>query len=157
MPEERKKKKNLFENEINILKASKIFLAKENITLEEYRDHLTSLNQDYEDLVDQSKLITKVSDRLQKKINRVNDELGDKNVALQESLDALTKAKVGRKATTIVLVIFIVVFIVDLVNITNINTITITMLIRITIHITIAITTSTSTITSTSNITVTTS
>ncbi len=112
MSEAREKKRNIFERESNILKESKKFLEREGLSAEECIAHLRQLNQDYEDIVDQSKLITKVSDRLQKKINRVNDELEDKNVALQDSLDALTKAKVGRKATTIVLVIFIVVFIV---------------------------------------------
>lgn len=106
------KKKNLFAREAKVLTDSKAFLDKENLTLEECINHIKEVNFHYEELVDQSKLITKVSDRLQKKINRVNDQLEGKNAELQETLDDLTKAKVGRKAATIVLIIFMVIFIV---------------------------------------------
>lgn len=112
MEERRAKKKNLFEHESNILSSSKVVIANEDITLEEAKAELISLNAHYEDLVDQSKLITKVSDRLQKKINKANDALESKNNELSETLDALTKAKVGRRATTITLVIFVVLFLV---------------------------------------------
>ena len=104
-------KKNLFEKEIRVLRDSKAFMENENLSAEELRKHLNEINDHYEELVDQSKLITKVSDRLQNKINRINDTLELKNIELQDSLEALTKAKVGRRATTIVLIIFIGLFI----------------------------------------------
>ena len=110
MSEKKEKKKNLFEREILILRDSKSVLAKENITPEEIEAELNSFHGHYEDLLDQSKLITKVSDRLQKKINRAYDELESKNNELTDTIDALTAARVGRRATTIVLVIFIALF-----------------------------------------------
>lgn len=104
------KKKNLFERELNLLKDSKKVLDNEDVNLEELKEALIVFHGHYEDLLDQSKLITKVSDRLQKKINKANDALELKNNELIETIDALTAARVGRKATTIVLIIFIALF-----------------------------------------------
>lgn len=105
-----RKKQNVFNEELITLKNSREFLSRENVSLDECKDELGSLQKSYDELLDQSKLITKVSDRLQKKINRANDELGEKNDQLQESLDALTKARVGRRATTITLIVVIALF-----------------------------------------------
>ena len=110
MAERRAKKKNLFERELELLNDSKDVLAQEDLTFEGLKTELNSFHAHYEDLLDQSKLITKVSDRLQKKINKANDELESKNNQLTETIDALTAARVGRKATTIVLIIFIALF-----------------------------------------------
>ena len=106
----RRKSKNVFNDELVTLKKSRKFLERDDITLDECKLELTSLQNSYDELLDQSKLITKVSDRLQKKINKANDELGEKNEQLQESLDALTKARVGRRATTITLIVVITLF-----------------------------------------------
>lgn len=108
---ERKSKQNLFEAELQILRSSQSFLEQENLSLEDCKKQLALVNSNYEDLLDQSKLITKVSDRLQKKITRAHDALEEANIELQETLDALTKAKVGKKAASIVLVVFILIFI----------------------------------------------
>ena len=105
-----KRSRNIFEAEFKVLSESKEFLTREDITLEECKSQLLGLQKHYDELLDQSKLITKVSDRLQKKINNTNDELESKNILLQDSLDALTKARVGRRATTITLIIVIVLF-----------------------------------------------
>ncbi len=104
---ERKKKRNLFDREMTILKESQDAV---NSDLEEdglYKKQLIILVDFYEELLDQSKLITKVSDRLQKKITKSNDELEGKNNELQLTLDALTKAKLSRRASTITLLIFL--------------------------------------------------
>ena len=108
----RSKNKNVFEEELKILKNSKTFLSAEDLTLEQCKRELESLQNHYDELLDQVKLITKVSDRLQKKINKANDDLEDKNDLLQESLDALTKARVGRQATTITLIVVIALFLI---------------------------------------------
>ena len=113
MARERAKKSNLFVRELDLLTASKKVVEVEDITLEELKEEVASFHAHYEDLLYQSKLITKVSDRLQKKINNANDALEHKNDELSETIDELPAAKVGRKATTIVLVIFIVLFLVE--------------------------------------------
>ena len=107
-----KKTKNVFEEELKVLKHSKAFLENDELTLDQCKRELEGLQKHYDELLDQTKLITKVSDRLQKKINKANDDLESKNVELQESLDALTKARVGRKATTITLIVVVVLFLI---------------------------------------------
>ncbi len=104
---ERKKKRNLFDREMVILKESQDAITSDNGEPGFYKEKLTVLTDFYEELLDQSKLITKVSDRLQKKITKANDDLEGKNNELQSTLDALTKAKLGRRASTITLLIFL--------------------------------------------------
>ena len=106
----RARSKNIFGDELEVLKESREFLKSENISIEEYKSHLESFQKSYDELLDQVKLITKVSDRLQNKINKANDDLEFKNIELQESLDALTKAKLSRKANTITLIVVFALF-----------------------------------------------
>ncbi len=70
-------------------------------------------------------IVTGISDRLQKKLNlaneklkqqseeirNINNRLADRNKELQSTLDALTKAKVGKRAATIVLTLASVLFV----------------------------------------------
>lgn len=72
-------------------------------------------------------VVTSISDRLQKKLNQanetlqqqaeeirqINQDLNLKNKELQETVDALTKARAGRRAATIVLFIAVGLFIVS--------------------------------------------
>ena len=108
----KEKSGQLFERELVILREAKTTLADDADNTEKVKEQLSLLVEHYEDLLDQSKLITKVSDRLQKKIIRATNALESKNSELQETIDALTKAKVGRKAATIALGIAIALFLV---------------------------------------------
>ncbi len=102
----RAKKPQLFQREQSILSEAKGALAGST----DVKEQMTELIGHYEDLLDQSKLITKVSDRLQKKILRATTAVEEKNAELQHTLDSLTKAKAGRKATTITMFIAIGMF-----------------------------------------------
>ena len=104
------KKPQLFEREQVILRQAKETLANDSIEQGKSMPQMSDLVEHYEDLLDQSKLITKVSDRLQKKIIRATTALEDKNSELQKTIDALTKAKIGRKAATTTLFIAIGLF-----------------------------------------------
>lgn len=113
MADNSKNKEFLYKNETSILIHSKDILKDKKHSLEEY----TNLCHSYEQLLSETKVITKVSDRLQNKLNsaneqigKVNDELKVNNQQLQETIDELTKARVGRKATTIVILIAIFIF-----------------------------------------------
>lgn len=106
----RAKKNQLFQREQTILRDAKTNLASESIEIEELKSQMTDFIGHYEDLLDQSKLITKVSDRLQKKIIKATTAVEEKNAELHKTIDALTKAKVGRKAATMTLGIAIVLF-----------------------------------------------
>lgn len=109
----KKDKGNVFEKEFAYIKEVNAFLKEETITTEEdskYRDKLVALSQRYEETLDESRLITRVSDRLQRRLDNANQKLEENNVELQQTVDALTKARVGRKAATIVLAIAVVLF-----------------------------------------------
>ena len=85
-----------------------------------YKQELDEFGDQYEELVAQTKVITRVSDRLQKKldganlqIREQNDEIKDKNFELESTVDQLAKAKVGRKASTIMLTVALTLFVLE--------------------------------------------
>lgn len=72
----------------------------------------------YKDLLDQSKVITRISDRLQKKLDHANQkiksqnsEIQKKNVELEDTINKLDQMTVGKKVTRLMFVIFVVLFI----------------------------------------------
>lgn len=72
----------------------------------------------YKDLLDQSKVITRISDRLQKKLDHANQkiksqnsEIQKNNVELANTISKLDQMTVGKKATRLMFVIFVVLFI----------------------------------------------
>ncbi|MCP4520137.1 MAG: hypothetical protein GY827_00305 [Cytophagales bacterium] len=113
-----KKKKannNVFESEYTNLKRVTTFLKEhsEEIDIDnKFRQELVTLSKSYKETLDESRLITKVSDRLQRKVETAKQKLEESNIELQETVDALTKARVGRKAATIVLIIAVILFLV---------------------------------------------
>lgn len=107
------KKENLFKFEAQVLENSEGLLSREEATFEEYKNAYKELCFNYSELLDQTKLITKVSDKLQNKLNTVNEALEVKNIELSNTIDELTKARVGRKAQTIILFIGLTLFILE--------------------------------------------
>ncbi|MCD4745172.1 MAG: hypothetical protein K8R58_02610 [Bacteroidales bacterium] len=103
---------NIYQRELDNLEQSKLFLKKRNLTSSEYRIELEKLIENYEDIVSQSKVITKISDRLQKKLDQTNEKLYNRNIQLQDTIDELTKTKISRKATTIVFIVAIILFLI---------------------------------------------
>ncbi len=106
-------KKGVFEKESAILDHMQNFLEKDDVKDEEYKEEIKQVSRYYEELLDQAKLITKVSDRLQNKLNNLNAKLNDKNIELQNTIDELTKARVGRRATTIALFVAVGLFLIS--------------------------------------------
>jgi uncharacterized phage infection (PIP) family protein YhgE len=106
-------KKELFQLEKNILNNSATISGNEEMTVEEMKQEYEALRQHYSELIDQSKLITRVSDKLQKKLDKANSDLEARNAELQQTIDALTKAKASKKATTIVLILAVVLFLIS--------------------------------------------
>lgn len=105
--------RHVFTKETDILNHCKGLAEKDNIETEDYKNEYKELCKNYEDLLVQGKLITKVSDRLQNKLNNANDALALKNFQLQDTIDELTKTKIGKKATTIVLILVVVLFLIS--------------------------------------------
>ena len=111
---------SIYQNELNNLDQSKNFLKREDYSQMELQLEFKKLVENYEELIDQVKIITKISDRLQKKLNKTNDalensntQLGDLNNQLNQTIDQLTEAKIGRKAGTIVMFLAIGLFIIS--------------------------------------------
>lgn len=85
-----------------------------------YKEDLDAFSDEYEELIAQAKVITRVSDRLQKKLDNANlqirdqnEEIKSKNDELAETIDQLAKAKVGKRASTIMLTVAVVLFILE--------------------------------------------
>jgi hypothetical protein len=104
------KKSEIFEKEGNYVEELREYCDSQSANVPELRTKLLETVDHYEELINQAQLITKVSDRLQHKLNNLNDKLNVKNIELQETIDELTKARASRKATTIVLVVAIALF-----------------------------------------------
>ncbi len=106
----------LYHDEINNLKTFRKKLETHTI----YKDDLHEFSDQYEELVAQAKVITRVSDRLQKKLDNANvqireqnEEIKDKNQELEVTISQLAKARVGRKASTIMLTVGLLLFVAE--------------------------------------------
>ncbi len=113
-------KQSIYQKEIENLEQSKQFLKRSEYSKLELQLEFKKLVENYEELIDQVKIITKISDRLQRKLNKTNDalessnnQLAELNDQLNETIDQLTEAKIGRKAATIVMIVAIALFIVS--------------------------------------------
>lgn len=85
-----------------------------------YKEDLDAFSDEYEELIAQAKVITRVSDRLQKKLDNANlqirdqnEEIKDKNMELADTVDQLAQAKVGKRASTIMLTVAVLLFILE--------------------------------------------
>jgi len=104
-------KQQLFQHEITVLERSRAVVEDDSKEKSEIVGEYKNLCDHYEEMLDQSKLITKVSDKLQNKLNTANSALADKNVELQQTIDELTKARIGKKAATITFGLAVVLFV----------------------------------------------
>jgi len=115
-----------FKREIEFAEKLKIFRQRENLKHEDIVYVLDEVTLNYNRLLQESKLLTSVGDRLQRKlksanlmlkeqseeIQRINDSLTERNVELQLALDELTKARASRKAQAYIYILAIFLFIV---------------------------------------------
>lgn len=116
---------DVFQAEIDFLNEVRALAEDDNIPAEKVKDNYKLLCDKYDRLIGEAKLLTSVSDRLHSKlneaneklkkqsdeINKINDDLKVNNQLLQDTIDQLVKAKVGRKASSIVLLIAILLFV----------------------------------------------
>lgn len=116
-----------YSRELEVISQYRELSEREEISVPEAREALNNLTQLYERLLDDSKLLTSVGDRLQRKlksanlmmreqaeeIKRVNANIQEKNLELQLTVDELTRAKASRRASALVLLGAIGLFIVS--------------------------------------------
>lgn len=120
-------KSDVFQAELDFLNEVRVLAEDDNIPAEKVKENYKLLCSKYDRLIGEAKLLTSVSDRLHSKlneaneklkkqsdeINKINDDLKVNNQLLQDTIDQLVKAKVGRKASSIVLLIAIILFIIS--------------------------------------------
>ncbi len=110
------KPRELYHDEITHLKQFRQKIDTKAI----FKEDLDEFSDHYEDLIAQAKVITRVSDRLQKKLDKANIqiqdqnvEIKDKNLELSNTIEQLAKAKVGKRASTIMLTVGLLLFILE--------------------------------------------
>ena len=116
---------HVFEREVELLNRSQeLIIQIDNLNKNDFKGEYVQITNSYAQLLEETRLITRVSDRLQNKINRANDklstqseeisdintELEKKNVVLKTALEQLIKAKISNKAGTIVLIFALILF-----------------------------------------------
>jgi hypothetical protein len=107
-------KYQVFEKENEILRHAKELLAKpEMLSGHSWSEEYELLAQSYAQLLGEVKLLTSVSDRLQNKLNKANENIARKNEELTQTLDMLIKERAGKRATTIVLMLAALFFVIS--------------------------------------------
>jgi chromosome segregation ATPase len=116
---------NVFHKEVGILEDVKKNITNANLSKKELETSYQELSIHFEKLLKDTKVLTSVSDRLHHKVNdvntklqtqsdeiqEINTELNINNQALKDTVEMLMKAKVSQKASSIVLLIAILLFV----------------------------------------------
>jgi hypothetical protein len=113
-----KQKSHVFEKESELLvHAESVCENLSQLPHEALTQEYHLLLENYARLLGDAKLVTSVSDRLQNKLNKANEELNLANERMTEQNDKLRKAiillkaaRAGKKATTIVLLLAVFLF-----------------------------------------------
>jgi len=108
----RSKEDKLFSNEAKVLNTYRDMLAA-NPDEKLNRSALEDLTEKYKNLLEQSRFLTWISGRLERKLQKANQDLFIKNDEMQKALDDLVKAKAGRSAYAIIYFIAIILFVLE--------------------------------------------
>lgn len=106
------REEKLFRRENQVLEQYKE-VSTGNPAPEESLEGLKKMVSKYEDLLLQTRFMTWVSGRLERKLQRINRELVNNNQTLQSTLDELTKAEASRSAYATIYFIAIVLFVLE--------------------------------------------
>jgi hypothetical protein len=106
------REEKLFKNEIKVLNDYRE-IVEQDYSHQETKEALARLTHKYKNLLEQTRFLTWISGRLERKLHRTNRELFEKNNKLQTTLNDLTKAEAGRSAYAIIYFIAIVLFVLE--------------------------------------------
>lgn len=110
----KKQKNHVFGKESSYLVHSQnIADQAEELSPEELVREYRALHNQYSVLLGDVKLVTSVSDRLQNKLNNANELIMERNEKLKQTIRLLKAARAGKKATTIVLLLAVVLFLIS--------------------------------------------
>jgi len=102
----------LFKKEIGVFNHYRNFYY-ESKSPGQMQQGLGELTTEYKSLLDQTRFLTWISGRLEKKLQRSNRELNDRNTKLENALSELVKVTAGRNAYVIIYCIAIVLFVLE--------------------------------------------
>ncbi len=107
-------KTQVFEKETQILSRSRNLLAQptDELTLDALREEYENLSQSYAQLLGEAKLLTSVSDRLQSRLDKANDNVNRKETELNTALTSLEKFKNSTTITNIIFMFIVGLFLV---------------------------------------------
>jgi chromosome segregation ATPase len=106
------REEKLFKKEMNVLLHYRELASREN-SVEETKSALESLTNKYKTLLEQTRFLTWISGRLERKLQRKNVELHHKNSRLVSTLKELTKAEAGKSAFAVIYFIAIALFVLE--------------------------------------------
>lgn len=106
------REEKIFKKEIAVFNQYKNF-SESSHTHEQTEAALRDLTAKYKALLDQTRFLTWVSGRLEKKLHRANRDLNERNNSLETTLAELVKAKAGRNAFIIIYFIAIGLFVLE--------------------------------------------
>jgi hypothetical protein len=102
----------MFTNELNIYNKHRDFEYTEN-SFHELKAAHEKLANDYKKLLEQTRFLTWISGRLEKKLHKANRELTERNSKLEKTVDELISARAGKNAYAIIYFIAIVLFVLE--------------------------------------------
>ena len=106
------REEKLFKKEMNVLLHYREIVSREN-SIEETKTALENLTHKYKVLLEQTRFLTWISGRLERKLQRKNVELHQKNNRLVSTLKELTKAEAERSAYAVIYFIAIALFVLE--------------------------------------------
>jgi len=106
------REEKLFKNEMNVLNHYREMVTREN-SPDDTKEALENLTDRYKTLLEQTRFLTWISGRLERKLHRTNRDLLDRNHRLVSTLKELTKAEAGRNAYAIIYFIAIMLFVLE--------------------------------------------
>ena len=106
------REEKLFKKELNVLQHYREIASREN-SIDETKSALETLTDKYKRLLEQTRFLTWISGRLERKLQRKNMELHGKNSRLVSTLKELTKAEAEKSAIAVIYFIAIALFVLE--------------------------------------------
>jgi hypothetical protein len=106
------REEKMFTNELSIYNRNRD-LEVDQKSFDDLKHAHEKLTDDYKKLLEQTRFLTWISGRLEKKLHKSNRELVERNSKLEKTVDELMTAKAGRSAYAIIYFIAIVLFVLE--------------------------------------------
>ncbi len=106
------REEKMFTNELSIYNRNRDFDVDQK-SFDDLKSAHEKLTDDYKKLLEQTRFLTWISGRLEKKLHKANRDLTERNSKLEKAVDELMTAKAGRSAYAIIYFIAIVLFVLE--------------------------------------------